>query len=305
MNNNKIMNPTICPHTLEDIQSCKDITLEEVRRDYQNLINFDALTNPKKFSGNPTLYFYQHRVLLNCKREGTKKKPGMTLKEIYDKPEEIQKLWDETTKRNRRDKDPLCSATDMFECYRINRGAIVFFKSSTAKYVYNLFNATSVLDPTAGWGGRMLGASSLGIRYTGFDTNINLKSGYDRMIEDLNLNNVEMIYEDCLKVDFSNLIYDLVLTSPPYINMELYEGMPPFESDYKFYNEFLIPLMDKCYKYLQPGGAMCFNISPTMFKKLCYRNPDCTIDLRQQLGKEFKTKSQDYIYVWKKPAVCV
>lgn len=296
-------NPAICPHTLEDIESCKDITLELVKRDYKNLLSFDGLTNPRKFCGNKTLYYYQHRILLNCKREGTKKKPGMTFKDIFDNPVEVQKLWDECVKANRRKKAICCSATDMFEIYRKNRGAIVFFKSSTAKYIYKKFNARSVLDPTAGWGGRMLGASSLGINYIGYDTNINLKDGYDRMINDLEIEDCKMIYENCLTADFSELHYDLVLTSPPYINLELYEGMTPFQSDKIFYQEFLIPMMNKSYKYLQPGGHLCINISPKMFKelmKLGYPEPDELIDLRQQLGEQYKTKSQDYIYVWTK-----
>lgn len=293
------MNPTECPHTLKDIQSCKDITLSKVKHDYKNLCNFQATTNPRKFCGNPTLYYYQHRNLLKCKRE-----KGMTIEEIYSDPELVKSLWQQTIKRNRRDKDPLCSATDMYECMRINTGAIVFFKASTAKYIYKRFNATAVLDPTAGWGGRLLGASSLGIKYTGFDTNHNLKEGYDSMIEDLDIKDCEMFYQDCLKFNFQAITpYDLVLTSPPYINMELYENMKPFESDKLYYTEFLIPMMDKAFKSLSVGGHMCINISPKMYNdlmKIGYRIPDIEIDLRQQLGQQYKTKSQDYIYVWSK-----
>lgn len=294
------MNPAECPHTLYDLESCKDISMDKVLRDYSNLCDFPATTNPRKFAGNPTLYYYQHRVSLNCYREG-----GMTLKTIFDSNEEIQKLWNETIKRNMRDKDPLCSATDMFECYRINRGSIVFFKASTSKYLYKRFNATSVLDPTAGWGGRMLGAMSLGIKYTGIDTNINLKEGYDRMLSELPCNNREdykMIWDSCLNVDYSKIDYDFVLTSPPYVNLELYEGMTPFQSNEIFYNEFLIPMMNRVYEGLSPGGFMCINISPKMFRALNYPAPDFQVDLRQQLGKQFKSKSQDSIYVWEKPA---
>ena len=57
-------------------------------------------------------------------------------------------------------------------------------------------------------------------------------------------------------------------------------------------------------KYLKPAGHNCWNISPKMYKKLTekYGYPVCDFqeDLRQQLGKQFKTKSQDYIYIWKK-----
>ena len=296
------MNAEICPYTYEDIQACKDIPLDKVKKDFNNLVKFAADTNPKKFCGNPTLYYYQFRVLLNCRREGKK-----LLKEVFDDKEEIKKLWDETIKRNRRDKDPLCSATDVYECFRINRGAIVLFKSSTAKYIYKLFGATSVLDPTAGWGGRMLGAAALGIKYFGCDTNTNLRPGYNAMIKDLDIKNCSMYWGSCLNYDFSKLDYDIVLTSPPYINMEIYEGSSLYENNDKFYKEFLIPLMDKCFKHLKSGGAMCFNISPRMFKDLmtydvCWgdKQPHHKIDLRQQLGKNHVTKSQDFIYVWMK-----
>ena len=292
------MNPNEMPYTIEDIRACKDISFQKVEKDYRNLIRFNADTNPRKFCGNPTLYYYQYRNLLKCKRE-----KGKTIEEVFSNDDTKQKLWKDTIKRNKNDKDPTCSATDVYECHRINTGAIVFFKASTAKFIYKKFNAKSVLDPTAGWGGRLLGASSLNIAYTGFDTNINLKNGYDSMIDDLDIKNCRMIYSDILTADLSDIKYDLVLTSPPYINMELYEHMTPFKNDDIFYNEFLIPMLDKCYKYLQLGGHMAINISPKMFKQLMkrgYKTPDSQIDLRQQLGRQYKTKSQDYIYIWNK-----
>ncbi len=276
--------------------------MDKVKKDYNNLCKFDALTNPRKMCGNPILYNYQMKNLLNCKRGDVKN--YKTIEEIFNDPNEIQKLWDETIKRNRR-KNNSPSAVDMYECHRINKGSIVFFKSSTAKYLYKKYEATSVLDPTAGWGGRMLGAASLGIKYTGIDTNLKLREGYDNMRKDLGLKkrNYKMMWKNCLKVDFSKIDYDLVLTSPPYINMEIYEGMKPWENDRIFYNQFLIPLMNKCYKHLKIGGHMCFNISPKMYNGLMswdYRPCDFKEDLRQQLGKQYKTKSQDYTYIWTK-----
>lgn len=291
--------PLQMPYTWEEIECCKDISLDEIKKDYKKLNDFEAVNNPRKFCGNKILYNYQFRNLINCRRENQQ-----LLKERYDNEEERKKLWDETIYRNRRDKCPYPSPTDIYECHRINKGSIVCFKASTSKYIYKLFNASSVLDPTAGWGGRMLGASSFGIKYTGIDTNIKLKEGYDKMINDLQLKDCKMIWDSCMNVDFSKINYDLVLTSPPYINMELYENMKPFDDNRKlFYIDFLIPLLDKCFTHLSDGGHMCINISPKMFKELIkygYRMPDSQIDLRQQLGKQYKTKSQDFIYVWNK-----
>tara|TARA_R110000824_G_scaffold152815_1_gene324156 strand:- start:315 stop:1262 length:948 start_codon:yes stop_codon:yes gene_type:complete len=300
----RMMTPKQCPYTYDDIVASKHISHHARMKDYNNLVKFKADTNPKKFCGNKILYHYQMKNLLQCKRQGKK-----TLKEIMDDPQLKEKLWKDTIHRNRRDKAIYPNATDVFEANRINTGAIVFFKASTAKYIYKLFNATSVLDPTMGWGGRLLGAMSLDINYIGIDTNINLKSGYDQMVSDIRQSTncqskIELLWESCLDIDYSKYDYDLILTSPPYVNMEVYEHMTEWESDDAFYNKFLIPMMEKTYEHLKAGGHMCINISPKMFNSLMtrkgFKEPDDQIDLRQQMGQNYAVKSQDYIYVWKK-----
>jgi len=211
------------------------------------------------------------------------------------------KLYEEMIKRERTGTD----ANRMFECFRVNRGSVVFFKPSTAKWIYKKFGATSVLDPTAGWGGRLLGAWSLGLPYVGFDTNINLQRPYEEMMETLagfaGINcDLEMRFEDCLKADWSDISYDFVLTSPPYINLEVYQGMTPFESDTAYYDGFLLPLITKCIRYCKTGGWVCFNISPKMFqelKKRGFREPEEQHDLLQQ--KRSGRDKQDKIYCWR------
>jgi len=295
--------PETMPYTIEEVLACKDITLGEVKKDYKNLCDFKADTNPRKFCGNKTIYQYQFAELLKCRRNT---KDYKTIEEWFADPELKEKLWKDSIKRNRRDKVPYPSPTDVYECHRINNGAIVPFKSSTAKYLYKKFNATSVLDPTMGWGGRMLGATSLGIEYTGFDTNIDLRPGYEKLMEDLDIGNKVQIFWTSGLNEYliSGRDYDMVLTSPPYVNLELYQHMTPWETEEQFYKEFLIPLMDICFKHMKPGGHNCWNISPKMYKDLTekygYRPCDTQEDLRQQLGKQYKTKSQDYIYIWVK-----
>jgi hypothetical protein len=194
------------------------------------------------------------------------------------------------------------------------------FKSTTAKYLYKKYKAKSVLDQTAGWGGRMLGAWALGIDYTGIDTNVEMKDAYSNMIDFLDnepgLNNnlfettspdsnLKMIWESALDVDFSKLDYDFVLTSPPYVNLEVYEHMTEWKSDEDFYKDFFIPLWDKCFKHIKPGGHVCFNISPKMYDdaisfglEACHDEED----LKQQLGQQTGKKKQDKIYIWHKSA---
>jgi hypothetical protein len=295
------MVPDEMPYSFREVSRCKDISQRRAVTDYLKLCEFPATTNPRKFCGNPCLYKYQLTNLLNCRRDSKNYK---TLKEWFDDPELKEKLWKDTIRRNRRDKCEFPSPCDVYECHRINNGAIVPFKSSTAKYLYKKYGATSVLDPTMGWGGRMLGATSLGIKYTGFDTNVNMKEGYEDMIDDLDLENVKLIWKSSLtSPKILRVKYDFVLTSPPYVNMEIYEHCELWKSEDEFYFDFLIPLMNTTFKYLQVGGHQCYNISPRMYKQLLKRGyPPCDMkeDLRQQLGKQYKTKSQDYVYIWKK-----
>jgi hypothetical protein len=292
--------PEKMPYTIEEVLKCKDITLDDVKKDYKNLCDFKADTNPRKFCGNKTIYQYQFKELLKCRRDTKNYK---TIEEWFADPELKEQLWKDSVKRNRRDKVPYPSPTDVYECHRINNGAIVPFKASTAKYLYKRFNARSVLDPTMGWGGRMLGATSLGIHYTGFDTNIDLRPGYEKMVEDLDLKKTFVFWQSSLNEEIiKTLQYDMVLTSPPYVNLELYPHMTPWETEDQFYKEFLIPLMLLCNKYLMDCGCNCWNMSPKMYKNLTekYGFPHAhqQIDLRQQLGKQYKTKSQDYTYMW-------
>jgi hypothetical protein len=91
-----------------------------------------------------------------------------------------------------------------------------------------------------------------------------------------------------------------VLTSPPYINLEVYEHMTPFQSDTKFYKEFLIPLLTKCLKHIKNNGYVCFNISPKMYADLLrhgFRPADLQENLLQQ--KRLAVDKEDKIYCWR------
>ena len=294
--------------SISDIENHKIISTRELQKDLENLRRFDATENRNNFYGNPFLYHFQFKNLLNCRRE-----KGKTIYDIWNDPEEQKKLIENTRKRNRGGRT---AAGNVYECFRINLGSIVMFKSTTAKYLYKKYGASHVLDPTAGWGGRMLGAWALDIDYTGIDTNTELKPAYDGMIDFLDkeqafdsdlfetqASKLKMIYKSCLDVDFSEIPYDMVLTSPPYINLELYEHMEPWQSDEAFYKDFFLPLFEKCLKHIKIGGNVCFNISPKMYEDaLKHGLPECDSeeDLLQQLGQQKGKKKQDKIYIWQK-----
>jgi hypothetical protein len=292
--------------TIQDIENHKLISDEALARDLNNLKRFKADTNENSFAGNPFLYHYQFKNLMRCARAD-----GKTFYDTWNDPVQRDKLILDTQKRNR---GGATAAGNIFECHRINKGSVVMFKATTAKYLYKKYGATSVLDPTAGWGGRLLGAWALDIDYTGMDTNIEMRPAYDAMLTRLaqegnplfKASNQQMLWGSCLDQDFSVLEYDFVLTSPPYVNLEIYEHMTPWDSDELFYRGFFIPLWQKCVDHIKPGGHVAFNISPKMYEDaLKFGLTPCheEEDLKQQMGQRsmsLKTgkKKQDKIYVW-------
>jgi hypothetical protein len=281
--------------TIENIENHKLISHEALKKDLDKLKAFDSSKNTNSFYGNKFLYHFQLKNLMKCRRGSAD-----TIYDMYANPVKWLKLLESTCKRNRAG---ATQAGNIFECFRINYGSVVMFKATTAKYLYAKYGATRVLDPTAGWGGRMLGAWALGIDYTGIDTNTNMKPAYNRMIDFTGADNCRMIWSSALDVDFSTLDYDFVLTSPPYANLEVYEHMTPWTSDQEFYTEFLIPLWRKCVDHIQPGGHVCFNISPKMYDQALLnglRPCDIEEDLLQQLGQQKAKKRQDKIYIWTK-----
>lgn len=270
--------------TIQEVINHKKLSTEQLAKEWKKLTNYKSTPEKMSFVGNNIIYHYCLEHLIKCRRH-----KKLSLVEIFEDPIEKEKLVEQTEKRSRTGS----IANRLFECWRINSGSITFFKPCEAIKLYNHFGATKVLDPTAGWGGRALGAVKCGIEYIGIDTNLELKPAYDNMFKDKD--NIKMIWESCLEVDFSKLDFDFVLTSPPYENIEEYEHMGLWKNDDDFYKNFLIPLIDKCRKYCK--GKVCFNISPQMYKKLMkyeYQEASDTHALKEQKNG----KVSDLIYVW-------
>jgi 16S rRNA G966 N2-methylase RsmD len=90
-----------------------------------------------------------------------------------------------------------------------------------------------LLDVCAGWGGRMIGAKSVGINvhYTGIDPCAKTYEALRAIRDELELTNVTLINKPA-EVALQELdpgpgaTYDIALTSPPYYNLEIYSDEP-------------------------------------------------------------------------------
>jgi hypothetical protein len=169
------------------------------------------------------------------------------------------------------------------------------FKPKLIKFFIELYNARKILDISSGWGDRLIGAMASDIDvYDGFDPNPCLHKNYKNMIEFfkrdvVNKNAVytvkELPFEEAdLKQDY----YDLVMTSPPYFTMEIYDDNPETnakqsivkmyervggkgdkggegdggkEGERLWYNNYLKVWINKCYNALKKGGVIALNIN--------------------------------------------
>jgi hypothetical protein len=188
-------------------------------------------------------------------------------------------------------------------------GSVNIFRPLISAKIYEIFKPESVLDFTMGWGGRMVGAMALNIpNYIGIDNNMNLKIPYRDMVKLLKPHTstrVKLLFKNALDVDYFKLKYDMVLTSPPYYDIEVYGDAPDdTENAYKTrddWNElFYRPLFSRTYSALKSGGYYCLNIPDTLYSSVCiplFGVADTTIffDKKPRLNNY-----KEFIYVWKK-----
>ena len=193
----------------------------------------------------------------------------------------------------------------MFRLSNLYFSAVSIFKPLIAMEIYCRYKPRHVLDFTMGWGGRLVGACALNVpKYTGIDYNQNLKTPYKKLSKFLkkhSTTDINLYFQDALSVDYSKLNYDLVLTSPPYYNIETY-GSNKTKSQEDWDKNFYIPIFEKTYEHLAKGGHYCINIPEEVYENVALKvlgKPTEKIALAK--SKRSTTEIyKEYIYVWKK-----
>lgn len=122
----------------------------------------------------------------------------------------------------------------------------------------------SILDPCAGFSGRMIGCAASGVasRYVGIDWSCKTAQGLRSTVAFLRTvspgANLEVIEGNCLDILPALKQFDVILTSPPFLDVEEYAGVP-FERDYgKWIETFIRPFIRLCAARLRPRGMAFF-----------------------------------------------
>lgn len=184
----------------------------------------------------------------------------------------------------------------------------MIFKPYSAIDVLLMLDKFKILDFTMGWGGRLIGACCCDAEsYVGIDMNVNLIKPYTDMCEMVKNNGcntqIQLFFQDALEVDYSMFDYDIVLTSPPYYNAELYNNCNTYSNKKEWNDNFYKPLIKKTWEHLQPNGYYCLNIPVEVYESVCigllgecYKQVEFIKNKRHR-GKNKKT---EYIYIWYK-----
>lgn len=280
----------------------KTITPKEALEDYEKLRKLECGSiNVKSLVGSKATdyFFFKHR--LKTKAKGRKSfyewLKGNPLKPPYEK--RLYKFKREEGRTH---------AVALYTVFILYYGSIAAFKPIIARDLFCKYQPRTILDFSAGWGGRCLAAMSLDINYIGFDTNTNLKKAYADMIKTYPHDcKVQIHFQDSSKVDYSKYTYDFVFTSPPYFKKtnptEGYENMPQYTSRDDFNERFFFPVLQNTMKNLSAGGHYALNIPMDMYedakKVLGASDTKMPLYISKRYGGQ-EGGYKEYIYVWNK-----
>jgi len=276
-----------------------------------------ASTNGNKASN----YFFQSvRLRTNYRNKGTY--------EGWIQANGVEKLQQLALTYSKKKSIEECKEHDLQSVLHLRVGSINQFKPRVAACLYDYFKPTSVLDFCAGWGDRCVAAMAKGIHYTGIDTNVELQTPYSNMItfytqlinkKECTVPTVKIHFQPSETFDFSTVSYDMVLTSPPYFDLEKYEHMPSYETFEVWISSFLKVVVAKAWQHLRENGWLCLNL-PSKSDNRKHTKYDLFTPVQTILGEPTKkihmmlqyraqNKEQanncEYIYCWQKTVTVI
>lgn len=288
-------------------KSIKNISIETVDREMNELIKIgnkaEQLSSRVRTGNNVVDYF------TFTQRLHTKGKYNINYFEFIANIEEFKNkkfiqtmldYYDKVKNKNKKKNEYIVYK----EVYNICISAINIIRPLVYMEIYSRYKPNSILDFCAGWGGAAVAASALNINnYIGIEINNNLKEPYNNLISYLknkSNTNINMIFNNCLNVDYNNLNYDFVFTSPPYYFIQKYENNIDYASKREMDELFYKPIFKKVFDGLQNGGYFIINVCKEVYDnvlKNMFGNAD-------EIYPYKKSKRQnDYneiVYVWKK-----
>ncbi len=150
------------------------------------------------------------------------------------------------------------------------------YRAIVAKGIVEFYSARyaqcRVLDPCIGWGGRMLGALAAGTEYVGCEPDPNTVRGLRGILADpalpTSVSANALVVDQPVEAAWATLRergpYQMILTSPPYFNLELYtageQSVARFPTWSQWVAGWLKPVILGCLGLLEEGGVSCWSV---------------------------------------------
>jgi len=173
------------------------------------------------------------------------------------------------------------------------------FKVSLACGVLKFLNAQRVLDISAGWGDRLIGALACEVElYVAADPNLRLKAAHDKILSMFGneTTKASIIYKPFEEAELpEGQVFDTIFTSPPFFNFEIYVNDDEIKEDSSssevlcgtkkennddfiknllaaqsinrhktlrtWLTGWLFPTLEKAWRHLAPGGHAAIHIA--------------------------------------------
>lgn len=165
--------------------------------------------------------------------------------------------------------------------------SVTKYRAGLSKHIAKKYSAEKVLDCCVGWGGRMLGSLAAGATYTGFEPDPNTFRGLRGILEDVG--KTADIHNEPAETGLVKLqsgVYDLVLTSPPYYNLEMYTAGDQSVKEQtweEWVDGWLKPVVKECLRCLKPDGKSCWSVKNFKSDKK-YPLADVVRDIHAEFG---------------------
>lgn len=194
-----------------------------------------------------------------------------------------------------------------------------FYRPHFAKQITKMTGKIegTLFDPCAGWAGRLLGTVANGWDYIACEPNKETFDGIHRVLDLIQTDCDVRVYNiPAEQFNFANQKkVDVVLTSPPYFNLEVYNQ--DSTQSYHKYNEYAVwrdqwlePLIVNCLSILKDDGISAWNVMNikgkdfvgdvlSIHEKHGWKLVD-TVGFQSPLNNIRKLKNKDVTYLLKK-----
>jgi tRNA1(Val) A37 N6-methylase TrmN6 len=165
------------------------------------------------------------------------------------------------------------------------------YRPTLTKLICDKYDVEYVLDPCIGWGGRMLGVcANPGRKYIGFEPSTRMYDNLLKIVKFLGIEKQVTILNKGAE-NIPNVIkdkwIDLIITSPPYYNLEIYsdENTQSYTGQsYKdWLNNFFKKIVNFSLDVLRDGGYSCWNVADIHSNKK-YRFVKDTENIHKERG---------------------